>query len=284
MDQNNSSNAGSLVKPTEGIVTLADANYYPGLETLYVSIQESYPVPVTCYDIGLSADQIRHAKENYANLKIVEVQSDLIISNIKRAFESASPLGKVGKRVWPLWICPFLIAKSPYQRVFWLDTDLVVLRGLQEFFSMLEVGPVFTAENNAPDKTQNNPELYNFLPIGRSFDPTKVAVNAGVSGWDLVRDRHLLEDYIKPVLAAIENISVRDAISWHDQGALIWAIHNCGLEGRILADTKWNLCIRNSLAFGKKYDWQPSVLPTLRTDEPDACLLHWNGFPVPWTN
>ena len=53
----------------EGIVTLSDSHYYPGLETLYLSVQECYPLPLTCYDIGLKPSQIEHAGKHYPLLR-----------------------------------------------------------------------------------------------------------------------------------------------------------------------------------------------------------------------
>lgn len=267
---------------SEGIVTLSDSHYYPGLETLYLSVQECYPLPVTCYDIGLTPAQIEHAAKYYPSLTILPLPADPQIERVRTTFEQSEPLDKIGKRVWPLWICPFLISLSGYRRVFWLDTDLVVLRNLDQLFEKLDQGPVFTVENNAPDKTPNLPELYQLLPIGREFDLRYPAANGGVSGWDLARDKKVLADYMLPILSACDNIEIREAISWHDQGALIWAIQKNALEHRVETETRWNLCVKNSAAGAKTYNWGPDVLSKLRHDEPDACILHWNGHRVPW--
>lgn len=277
----------SQLLATEGIVTLADSHYYPGIETLYLSVQQSYPVPITCFDVGLTDEQKIHADTHYPLLDIRPLPATPEIDRIKTVFEDAKPLAKVGKRVWPLWVCPFLIAASPYQRVFWLDGDLVVLRRLPELFAMLEDGPVFTLENNAPEHTPNQAALYELLPTGREADPafdrTQPPVNGGVSGWDLVRDREVLQAYMAPILRACDDPAVRAAIAWHDQGALIWAVQRHALEHRVLHDTRWNLCVRhNRTVTGKRYAWGPTVLDELRTDEPNACLLHWNGRKVPW--
>lgn len=269
-------------QPTEGIVTLADSNYYPGLQTLYLSVQNTYPVPVTCFDAGLSEADKKHAAENYPHLTILPLPDNEDIRSVKTAFEHATPLNKPGKRVWPLWLCPFLIAASPYQRVFWLDSDLVVLRRLDELFAMLDDGPVFTLENHAPECTPNKAELYQLLPIDRQFNISEPAANGGVSGWDLVRDRHALDSYMYPIRVARNDLAVRNAISWHDQGALIWAIQNTGNEHRVLPEIGWNLCIRHSKAATKKYDWNAEVIAKLQEDEPNACILHWNGARVPW--
>jgi hypothetical protein len=268
--------------PEHGIVTLADANYFAGLETLYLSAQESFAAPVACFDIGLTEEQKAQATK-HAGLSILPLPQTADIAQVRRMFSDAAPLAKAAKRVWPLWICPFLIAASPFRRVFWLDCDLVVLRNLEGLFGMLDTGPVFTPENLAPERTPNKPELYELMPIERRFDPAQPVVNAGVSGWDLARDREALEAYMHPVRRASHDARVANAISWWDQGCLIWAIQKTGLEHRVMPTPKWNLCARNTAASGKRYaPWDARALEALRRDVPEANLLHWNGLPLPW--
>ena len=267
----------------EGIVTLADRNYFPGLQMLYASVQSDYPVPIVCFDAGLTAEQKRWLAENCSALHVSPLPQDGIIGEIK-ATMGYGTLPKPGKRVWPIWICPFLISSAPFERTFWLDSDIVVLRNLKRLFDMLEEGPVFTPENHAPEVTANKAELYNLLPISRAFDWTKPAVNGGVSGWDLKRDRDVLEDYKYPIRQACRDKRIRDAISWWDQGALIWAIQLNELAHRVLKSWRWNLCVRHTQAYKKVYRWDESFLERVREDVPEtvANLLHWNGVPVPW--
>jgi hypothetical protein len=270
-------------KKDEGIVTLADANYFPGLELLYRSVQESYPVPLACFDIGLSEAQKAIAREHYPYLRILPIPDSPIIRTIQNTLGKAVPLAKPNKRIWPLWICPFLIAAAPFRRVFWLDCDIAVLRNLDGLFALLDQGPVFTPENNAPEATPNKPELYDLLPITRAFDPLLPAVNAGVSGWDLLRDKVVLEAYMYPIRQACEDSRIREAIAWHDQGALIWAIQKTGLEQRVVDSWQWNLCVRHTALAQQAPPWNPDFLDNLRRAVPQANLLHWNGFPVPWS-
>ena len=68
-------------------------------------------------------------------------------------------------------------------------------------------------------------------------------MNAGVSGWRHGRDDSALDAYIRPIAAAACDPAVMNAISWHDQGALIWAIQSLGLEDRVLGSSRWNLCV-----------------------------------------
>jgi len=264
-----------------GIVTLCDSSYFPGLLQMHGSIQSSFPCAVIAYDAGLSAAQ-RASASTIPNLHVLDLPDDPLIEELRRATADTAPLAKVGKRIWPLWICPLLIRAAPLHDVYWLDCDLVVLRGLDTLFAMLADGPVFTRENNAPEATANAPELYDLLPIARAFDLAVPAVNGGVSGWRRGRDDAALDAYIYPIARAAHDPAVRAAIAWHDQGALNWAIRSLGLEARVLDDATWNLCIRHTALTAADTAWDDGFVERLRAALPRVRLLHWNGSPVPW--
>jgi hypothetical protein len=266
----------------QGIVTLCDEYYFPGLLALHASIQTSHPYPLACYDAGLTADQRRIAAA-IGSLSVLDLPSDPLIGAIQRMTSGAAPLKKPNKRLWPLWICPLLIRAAPFRDVFWLDCDILVLRDLDELFGQLADGPVFTPENKAPEKTPNSPELYELLPIDRDFDLRFPAVNAGVSGWRPGRDDLALDAYIRPIAAAACDPAVMNAISWHDQGALIWAIQSLGLEDRVLGSSRWNLCVDHVQLAPQIMNWDAGLCERLRQALPEIALLHWNGCPPPWS-
>jgi len=266
----------------EGIVTLADSNYFDGLKLLNRSLQTDYPVPIVCYDLGLTEAQRRWAGSNMRDVEIREIPDTSDIRAIRQNLDGP-PLAKREKRQWPLWICPFLIADAPFRRVLWMDCDMVVLRDMRSLFRMLDDGPVFTPENNAPQIGANAAELYRRLPIDRSFDMHMPMVNGGLSGWDLGRDRRALEAYMQPIKAALRDPAVRDAIAWHDQGCLVWAIQLLGLEDRVAPTWRWNMCVRHTRVAGRAFEADdPDVLDWLRSEVPDVAVLHWNGVTVPW--
>jgi hypothetical protein len=264
-----------------GVVTLCDSNYFPGLLQLHASIQTSHPCRVVCYDAGLSSAQ-RDVATRRPNLHVLDLPDDPLIAELISATRDYAPLPEPGKRIWPLWICPLLIRAAPLTDLFWLDCDLVVLRGLDELFRMLEDGPVFTPENKAPELTPNRSSLYRHLPIQRQFDPSVPVVNGGVSGWRRGRDDAALDAYIRPVATAARDRAVRDAISWHDQGALIWAIQSLGLERRVLRTTMWNLCADHIQLSEKMLSWDDGLVQRLRAVLRGVKLLHWNGRAAPW--
>ncbi len=264
-----------------GIVTLCDTNYFPGLLMLHRSVQESLPCPMACYDAGLStADRERAAAIH--NLEILRLPHDPSIERIQVSMSLVPPLAKANKRIWPLWICPILIRHAPFRRTIWMDCDLIVLRELAELLEAVRKAPVFTPENKAPHLTANRPELYELLPIHRQFNPLLPTVNAGVSGWDLERDAAVLDAYLYPVKMAAEDERVRKAISWHDQGALIWAIQSCGLERCVAPTTNWNRCVDNTSVAEQPIAWDDEFLSNARAQVPDVRILHWNGRQPPW--
>jgi hypothetical protein len=265
-----------------GIITLCDENYFPGLLMLHQSVQESQPCMVACYDLGMTQEQ-RAIAATRSNLEILPLPDDPLIDRIRVAMNFSPPLAKLNKRVWPLWICPVLIKHAPFRDVIWMDCDLVVLRNLSDLFAAIEMGPVFTPENKAPQLTANHPELYDLMPIRRSFNPKLPTVNAGVSGWRKPRDAAAIDAYLLPVERAIVDKKVRDAIAWHDQGALIWAIQCCSLEHRVASTATWNLCVDNTPIVNRSIPWDEDFLSLVRSEVPAAHIVHWNGNEPPWT-
>jgi len=97
-----------------------------------------------------------------------------------------------------------------------------------------------------------------------------------------VRDDAALDAYVLPVATAARDPAVRDAIAWHDQGALIWASQSLGLERRVLTSTMWNLCVDRAGIAAELLAWDDGLVDRLRRALPEVRLLHWNGLPVPW--
>ena len=85
-----------------------------------------------------------------------------------------------------------------------------------------------------------------------------------------------------PIMRACEDERLHQAISWHDQGALIWAIQKLGMEHRVLDSTDWNLCVRHTCLLEDPLVWDQSFLAKVKQKVPNANVLHWNGAPVPW--
>ena len=81
---------------------------------------------------------------------------------------------------------------------------------------------------------------------------------------------------------AARDPAVRDAISWPDRGALIWAIQSLGLEERVLRTTMWNLCADHVQLPQQTLCWDAGLVGRLRAALRGVKLLHWNGRELPW--
>lgn len=264
-----------------GVVTACDAGYFPGLLSMHDSVQRSMPCPVVAYDVGLTDEQ-REQANTIPELSVLPLPADELIARIQVATASDPPMRKPGKRLWPLWICPVLIQHAPFDDVFWLDCDLLVLRHLDQLFAALATGPVFTPENKAPEGTPNDPRLYDLEPVGRDFDVRVPAINAGVSGWRKSRDDEALAAYRYLVERAVAVPRLRELIAWHDQGCLIWAIQKSGFEHRVADTDAWNRCVINTPIVEGRADPTVSFLCWVRRLVPDAAIVHWNGSEPPW--
>lgn len=250
---------------------------------MYESVQRSAPCQVVAFDLGMTDDQLA-LTQSKPFLKVLPLPRDRRIKRIQEATRFDPPLPKQRKRLWPLWICPILIEYAPFDDVYWLDCDILVLRNLGQMFEELDRGPVFTPENKAPEVTANDPKLYEHAKIDRTFYRNRPLINAGVSGWRKSRDKEVLQAYLWMVERATEDSVIRGLISWHDQGCLIWAIQKTGVEDRVVDTFDWNLSVDNTLLKGNTIAYEPGFLDSVRELVPDAAIVHWNGCKLPWTD
>lgn len=276
-----------LARAPLGILTLADDNYFCGTRLLALSCQGTLPIVV--YDLGLG-EAARAWIAARPGMEIRPIPDTPLIRAIQAAC-GESRMAKPTKREWPLWICPSLIQDAPFARAFWIDSDIVVLRDFEALTASLAQGPVVVAENLAPEACDNPPLLHDLLPIAFPLRETnRLRLNAGLSGWDLQRDAHLLEAYQFPIRQVfLRGALPREAVRWHDQGALIWALQQAGYGDHLLRPRRFNLCVRHSALAAERVD--PAAddatleawIENARRLETEAALVHWNGHPVPWS-
>ena len=80
----------------------------------------------------------------------------------------------------------------------------------------------------------------------------------------------------------------REAVRWHDQGCLIWALQQAGYDDRLLRPRRFNLCVQHSALRDQRIAADASDAELLawiaqaRDLEREAATVHWNGHPVPW--
>lgn len=275
-------------RPAAGIVTLADDNYFCGTRLLTLSCGGRLPIVV--YDLGLGPAACAWIDAQAGMERHPIPDTPLVRAIQARCGESR--MAKATKREWPLWICPTLIEAAPFERVFWIDSDIVLLRDLDSLLERLDQGPVVVEENLAPQACDNPPQLYDLLPIAHPLHGgNRLRLNAGLSGWDRRRDAHLLEAYQFPIRQVFLRGAVpREAVRWHDQGSLIWALQQAGYDDRLLLPSRFNLCVRHSALAEQRIAAAASDAELLawidqaRDLERQAATVHWNGHPVPWSS
>ena len=265
-----------------GIVTAASRQFFPGLALLSRSVMDLNPsLPIACFAPGLDCGERRCAATGLPNVSLLPIPQNPGIELVRSRL---SGRGRRGRQEWLIWACPFFIAASPFRRTLWLDCDIVVLRHLDVLLGMIDDGPVFTAADPSDrDKTDNSPHLLASLPL--TVPPSEQPrINAGVIGLDLKRDAHLLEAYQLPVLRAAADPSVRELVSYYDQGALIWAIMQCNLPHRVFG-TQWNTSVAGlgpdaAMQFRRYSDLSQTgtLFRSLRHDFPGTNILHWYGL------
>ncbi len=270
-----------------GIITLADDAYFCGTRLLTLSCGGRLPIIV--YDLGLG-EAARAWIEAQPGLERRAIPDTPLVRAIQAACGD-SRLAKASKREWPLWICPTLIEDAPWPKVFWMDSDLVLLRDLEAMVQGLEEGPFVVEENLAPEATDNPAGLYDLLPLLPGLhQANRLRLNAGLTGWDRQRDAHLLEAYQFPIRQIfLRRALPRDAVRWHDQGALIWALQQAGHDDRLLRHRRWNLCVAHTALKDQRIDPMAddstllAWIEALRSLEQEAAVVHWNGCPLPWS-
>lgn len=92
---------------------------------------------------------------------------------------------------WQAWIKPFYLVQAPFDRVLWIDADCVVLKSLDLAFERIREEPLFVRDGSDV-VTENDPRLYDHLPLPDGVQTSGINVNSGVVGLCKSRDRNIL--------------------------------------------------------------------------------------------
>ena len=104
-------------------------------------------------------------------------------------------------------------------------------------------------------------------------------MNNGVLGFDLVRDRELLDAWLFAVDWAIGHPELRHLIRWYDQGALLWAVVRTNNDKRISSSNRWNYPARPYLPLlSQAIKCELDFVEVMRRNHPGAGIIHWFGL------
>lgn len=253
--------------PSLGVVTAADERYFLDAQLLLRSLEAERAPRVAIFDLGLQRAQRDWLLDRPRVACLSLPEHDAEIAAIKT-------LDK-----WRLWLKPAFLRHAPFERVLWLDADTVAVAALAEAFSLLEEGPLLVGDRYGA-ATQNDPALYDFLPLPHGAVSAGWGLNSGVVGVRKDRDAGLLDRWWHAVQWARSNANRRHLLRWCDQGALVWAVHNLGIPHAVRQDLAWNFpatCAADLIASAKAR--QRTLWDELRARFPRANVLHWYGAP-----
>ena len=250
---------------TEGIVTAADAGFFRELQFLIRSLSAVSSTPICLIDLGLTESQRNWCLDN----------SNVLLWSLPVFYR---PMRMIRERDWwQAWVKPYYLVQAPFDRVLWIDADCVVLKPLDAVFETLRKGPIFIRDGTDVN-TENDPRLYDHLPLPVGAITQGVNVNSGVVGVCKKRDRRILSAWAWASQWLSMHPGLQPLSSWADQGLFLWAILNSGAADEI----------RSSLSLNQPVMQQPGLLAgaatagttamaELQKRFPDAEILHFFG-------
>jgi hypothetical protein len=217
-----------------------------------------------------------------------------------------APVERIRERAWwQAWLKPFYIFHVPLDRLLWIDADCTVHGDVGPILEAIADQP-FLVRDDTIAVTENDPELYQHLPLPADVRTDGVRVNSGVVGLCKIRDRALLNAWAYGVGWAARHADKQSLSAWADQGMLLWALHRTGQTRFIRQELTWNWPVRgfsipdllSSVLRGGRgslegrgtvgtetvgTESQPtssgghSILEEIRRRYPDAKIVHWLG-------
>ncbi len=237
-----------------GVVTITDEKFYRGTLLLITSLYRLNFTDICVFNFGLSDDK----REVLGGLCQVIDEQGSSIPHVKD---------------WRYWYKPFCIMKSPFQKTLWLDSDIVVLCGIDEMFQRIEDRFQVFSDIHAPTMAKNGGGLYKHCPP--KHKPDNTVLNAGVIGLDLLRDKNILDMWTSFILKAVEDKKITEYVRWWDQGALLWTYWNSRAFEISREAKTWNRPANRR----KKYDYTDEIYDEIQCHNAGANIVHWMGQP-----
>jgi hypothetical protein len=239
-----------------GVLTAADAGYFPGVQLLSASLGQA--VPLAIVDLGFSVKQRQWCQSQGRHLV-------------------SSPTLRISRELhmWQSWNKPFYVRDSPFQQTLWIDSDCVVVGDLSSLGREVERGPFVVEHWVEPYVQPNHEDLYRRFPVSLRLPPGK-GFNAGVIGLDIVRDAELLNLWCWLVTLAADDPEARSLVTWFDEGALHWALQAARRIDRLLPRGGWNRYMPSQSSD------DPAAYVLAHTPLNDDVIWHFAGNTKPW--
>lgn len=242
------------------ILTAVSSNLWTDYLVFYESVRRHHEYPIYVICLELTDWQLAHLAGQRG---VVAVPLD------------DAEIYKQADKHWRQWYKPFYFELVPKEAdLLWLDVDLVVLDSLEPLFAKAEEQFFVMADYFAPKSCLNKPELYRKHHLEIAKDRSQLVLNSGVIGIQPQRDRALLKLWQRKVNLAMVDQEIRSSIALFDQGALLWAMHELGVQDQILARKSWNYPARKN-----PYELDDKLWGRIKRDNPEAVIAHFAGLP-----
>jgi len=250
---------------TEGVVTASDSGYFRDLQFLVRSLASVSQRPICVIDLGLTESQRNWCLD----------QCNVLVWAPPQLYQ---PMQRIRERFWwQAWIKPYYLIQAPFDRVLWIDADCVVVNSLEDAFESLKTAPLLVRDATTV-VTENDPRLYEHLPLPCNAMTQGINVNSGVVGLCKIRDRELLSAWAWSAQWSAMHPHLQSFIAWADQGLLLWALHRTHMTCHIRGNLKYNWPVfQQPGLLAAAVDRGFNMLEEFRARFPENIILHFLG-------
>jgi len=268
------------------ILTAVSDNMWDDYLVFYESIRRFTDLSVIVTALEIS-DEHKKILSNQINVVVLDFDPE--------EFKTFKTIGGH----WCQWFKPFYIKKCiediEPQFILWIDVDTVILQPLDVIFKEIADKFVVIRDYFAPETTINDPKLYKKYKCDvDDLEKNRAALNSGVLGFNVERDRYILDLWIEKVDILLNDIEAREWVRLFDQGALLWAMRELDILHLIKTSSDepgieaWNYpAKRNVYESTEKYDYLwpgkddqigGDLINNIRLDNPRAVIAHYAGL------
>jgi hypothetical protein len=258
------------------IITAFTPNFYDDFYLFYRSLRRYSRVPLMAFPVDYDEPP--------------ELPDDIYSINLTEA--ELKPFRNIGQR-WVQWFKPSLIKRAckrhKLETVLWLDSDIVILDDVRPMFEKALETFFVMADNFAPHDCLNDDRLYEEYPSEVTEAEAKIALNSGVIGIRMPRDKKIIREWEERTKIVARNPHLMKYISLYDQGTLLWAMRDLKLLDKVIKKPEWNHnAKRNAYEDGVMAQrWPVPDIPRMggdlfeevKFDNPDAIIAHYAGLP-----
>ena len=244
-------------RSTAGVLTAASPEQWPHLLMLLESLRESNPA------LPVHVGAYRLSEEHRSELAKMGVG----VTRFKDLGVPSDIMGDVPPPDLWMWVKPWTIQSSPFERTVWIDADAVVLRQFDDLLTAADASLVLTPDEHATIRPQG--------------DGPKV--NIGVMAWDMRREAPLMAAWIEQTIHRIRHSDWRKELLHYEQYTLREALLKTAHPYRIVEG--WNEppngLIDRDIRSRHRYPCK-GWLGGIKEDHPRAGIVHYpNGPKLP---